>query len=91
MDLSDLKSFAQSLKEKFTIADASSPEDQLKFPVTHLLEAAGNRYDLTVQTKTETYLYEPQSSPRYSCLRWRPYLRVCGTEGPQAWERTHQS
>ena len=63
MDLSDLKSFAQSLKEKFTIADAASPEDQLKFPVAHLLEAAGHRYDLTVKTKTETYLYERKARP----------------------------
>jgi len=63
MDLSDLKSFAQGLKEKFTIADAASPEDQLKFPVAHLFEAAGDRYDLTVKTKTETYLYERKVRP----------------------------
>ena len=58
MELSDLKSFAQGLKEKFTIADAASPEDQLKFPVAHLLKAVGGQYDLRVKTKTEIYLYE---------------------------------
>lgn len=47
MDLSDLKSFAHSLKEKFAIvADAAWPEDQLKSPVAKLLEVVGNRYGL---------------------------------------------
>ena len=63
MDLSDLKSFAQSVKEKFTIADASSPEDQLKFPVTLLFEAVGDRFGLTVKTRTEAYLSEHKARP----------------------------
>ena len=64
MDLSDLKSYAQSLKEKFTIAaDAAWPEDQLKSPVAELLEAAGNRYGLTVKTRTETYISERKVRP----------------------------
>lgn len=63
MDLSDLKTFAHSVKGKFAIADAASPEDQLKPSVADLLRAVGERYGLTVRTKTETYLADTKVRP----------------------------
>ena len=64
MDLSDLKSFATELREKFTIAaDAAWLEDQLKSPVAKLLEDVGNRYGLMVKTRTETYISERKVRP----------------------------
>ena len=63
MDLSDLKTFAHSVKGKFAIADAASPEDQLKPSVADLFQAVGERYGLTVRTKTETYLADTKVRP----------------------------
>lgn len=63
MDLSDLKRFASSVKEKFAIADSASPEDQLKPSVTGLFEDVGERYELTVRTTTEAYLAEAKVRP----------------------------
>ena len=63
MDLSDLKTFAHSVKGKFAIADAASPEDQLKPSVADLFQAAGERYGLTIRTKTEAYLADTKVRP----------------------------
>ena len=64
MDLSDLKQFAQSVKEQFSVAaEAAAPEEQLKSPVTQLFAAAGDRYGSTVRTPTEIWLPERKARP----------------------------
>ena len=63
MDLSDLESFADALKAKFALPGAASPEDQLKPHVAKLFKAAGARYGLKVETRTETHLSEHKVRP----------------------------
>ena len=56
MKLSNLETFAEALKAKFSLPGSASPEDQLKPVVADLLKSAGKDYGLTVDTRTETHL-----------------------------------
>ena len=58
-----LQKFAESLKAKFALPDATSPEDQLKPGVSDLIEAFGTQHGLTIETKTEPYLGEHKVRP----------------------------
>src|SRR4051812_47758669 len=58
MQLSSLQVFAETLKAKFALPGAASPEDQLKPPVADLLKAGGGAFGLTIETRTETHLSE---------------------------------
>ncbi|MCY6382110.1 N-6 DNA methylase [Hoeflea prorocentri] len=63
MEICDLHEFAEKLKNKFALPGAASPEDQLKPDVAALLVAAGAKYGLTVETRTETHLSEHKVRP----------------------------
>lgn len=63
MDILDLKEFAEGLKAKFALPESASPEDQLKPAVAALFSATGAKYDLSVETRTETYLAELKVRP----------------------------
>jgi hypothetical protein len=63
MDLCTLEAFADALKAKFSLPGTASPEDQLKPPVADLLKAAGARYGLRVESRTETHLSEHKVRP----------------------------
>ncbi|MCJ8519079.1 hypothetical protein ABID21_002212 [Pseudorhizobium tarimense] len=63
MDLSNLETFAESLKTKFSLPGLASPEDQLKPVVADLLRLAGASYGLAVDTRTEAHLSEHKVRP----------------------------
>ena len=63
MDDLDLQKFSESLKAKFALPDATSPEDQLKPDVADLLTTFGTNTGLTVETRTEPYLGEHKVRP----------------------------
>ncbi|WP_336056876.1 type I restriction enzyme HsdR N-terminal domain-containing protein [Nitratireductor sp. CH_MIT9313-5] len=63
MDISELESFADTLKVKFALPGTASPEDQLKSVVAELVKSAGTAYGLTVETRTETHLSEHKVRP----------------------------
>lgn len=63
MDISSLEAFAETLKSKFALPGAASPEDQLKAPVALLLEAAGQSFGWATASRTETHLAEHKVRP----------------------------
>lgn len=63
MDLSDVKAFADTLRNKFSLPGSASPEDQLKGPVADLLKKAGTNFGSTVETRTEAHLSEHKVRP----------------------------
>jgi hypothetical protein len=58
-----VKGFADELKAVFSLPGTSSPEDQLKPPVSGLFKALGKEFDATVATKTEAHLSEEKVRP----------------------------
>src|SRR3546814_20360283 len=63
MDFSTLEDFGDALKAKFALPGSASPEDQLKPVVAELFKAAGSKYGLTVETRTEAHLSEHKVRP----------------------------
>ena len=63
MNVFSLKKFADTLKSKFSLPGAASPEDQLKSPVAALLSEAGAEFGLTIESRTETHLSEHKVRP----------------------------
>jgi hypothetical protein len=61
--LSILEKFIATLKGKFALPGAASPEDQLKAPVAELLIAAGKDFNLSVDSRTETHLADYKVRP----------------------------
>lgn len=56
MTLSILQTFADVLKAKFALPGSSSPEDQLKAPVSAAIEAVGKAFDFQISSLTESHL-----------------------------------
>ncbi len=63
MDLVSLQNFADTLKSKFSLPGAASPEDQLKPVVADLIRDAGGSYGHTLASRTETHLSEHKVRP----------------------------
>ena len=63
MDISSLEAFTETLKSKFALPGAASPEDQLKAPVALLIEAAGQSFGFATASRTETHLAEHKVRP----------------------------
>lgn len=60
---SPFESFAETLKSKFSLPGAASPEDQLKGPVADLIAQVGAGFGLKIQSRTETHLAEQKVRP----------------------------
>jgi hypothetical protein len=58
-----VKGFADELKAVFSLPGTSSPEDQLKPPVSGLFKSLGKEFGATVATKTEAHLSEEKVRP----------------------------
>ena len=63
MKLSILEGFAETLKAKFALPGAASPEDQLKPIVADLFVSAGAAYGHKVETRTEVHLSDHKVRP----------------------------
>src|SRR3546814_10108177 len=75
MDFSTLEDFGDSLKAKVALPGSASPEDQLKPVVAELFKAAGSKYGLTVETRTEAHLSEHKVRPDIAVYVGGP---ICG-------------
>lgn len=63
-DAADIvENFAEELKRVFALPETSSPEDQLKSPVSRLLEGLGTLLGIDVATRTEAHLAEDKVRP----------------------------
>lgn len=61
--LAAARALAEKLKKVFSLGDSSSPEDQLKAPVSSMLRAFGEAFNLDIETKTESHLAEQKVRP----------------------------
>ena len=57
------KNFSDDLKNIYSLPGSTSPEDQLKSPVSRLLRSYGDLVSLNVETKTEIYISSEQVRP----------------------------